>query len=320
MILRHPAPSAASTSGAEVPAHARPMRWLRGTWSPTSTPPCLTGGSAHGLAAVDGVMRWLEERGTGYHRRRPGTGGAHRARAVLFDLAAAVSSGTGPTPASGGPRPSRRAADAGPARSSRARSARGRRRGRSRRRKRVGECRPPRRHHCRGARRRQRRRRCVRRRDRRSARRAAAPRTADPRLRRPTRGDVGAACRAGAAGDDEHDDRGRRHGLTLGRRGPPPGRCRPRRAGPGGAASHLLTDGDTFFGLATGTRERPAAVSSAEDVRQLNLLYAAAAMSSPGRSPGRPRRPRHGDRPPTGTCSRHRRRPGTSDQVVASLT
>ena len=45
--------------------HARPMRWLRGTWSPTSTP-CLTGGSAHGLAAVDGVMRWLEERGTGY--------------------------------------------------------------------------------------------------------------------------------------------------------------------------------------------------------------------------------------------------------------
>jgi putative pantetheine hydrolase len=41
--------------------------------------------------------------------------------------------------------------------------------------------------------------------------------------------------------------------------------------------SHLLTDGDTFFGLATGTRERSAAPSSAEDVRQLNLLFAAAA-------------------------------------------
>ena len=27
---------------------------------------CLTGGSAYGLAAADGVMRWLEEQGTGY--------------------------------------------------------------------------------------------------------------------------------------------------------------------------------------------------------------------------------------------------------------
>src|SRR6187549_1186330 len=27
---------------------------------------CLTGGSAYGLAAADGVMRWCEERGIGY--------------------------------------------------------------------------------------------------------------------------------------------------------------------------------------------------------------------------------------------------------------
>ena len=106
----------------------------------------------------------------------------------------------------------------------------------------------------------------------------AAPllhRTADPRLRRPTRGDVGAARRAGAAGDDEHDDRGRRHGLRsvaeahrlagaahdgLARA------VRPRTSSPGTRSS-----------ASPPAPERPAAVSSAEDVRQLNLLYAAAA-------------------------------------------
>ena len=44
----------------------------------TSTPSLLTGGSAYGLAAADGVMRWLEEHGRGVamDRRR----GADRAR------------------------------------------------------------------------------------------------------------------------------------------------------------------------------------------------------------------------------------------------
>ncbi|MQA17236.1 MAG: hypothetical protein GEV09_24855 [Pseudonocardiaceae bacterium] len=50
---------------------------------------CLTGGSAYGLAAADGVMRWLEERGHGF---RVGSG-AHEVvpivpAAVLFDLPA----------------------------------------------------------------------------------------------------------------------------------------------------------------------------------------------------------------------------------------
>ena len=33
---------------------------------------CLTGGSAYGLAAADGVMAWLEERSPRLHRRPPG--------------------------------------------------------------------------------------------------------------------------------------------------------------------------------------------------------------------------------------------------------
>src|SRR3954454_14763106 len=48
---------------------------------------CLTGGSAYGLAAADGVMRWLAERTRGF---RVGAG-AHEVvpivpAAVLFDL------------------------------------------------------------------------------------------------------------------------------------------------------------------------------------------------------------------------------------------
>jgi L-aminopeptidase/D-esterase-like protein len=44
----------------------------------------LTGGSAYGLAAADGVMRWLEERGTGY--RTPWGVVPIVPAAVIFDL------------------------------------------------------------------------------------------------------------------------------------------------------------------------------------------------------------------------------------------
>jgi len=50
---------------------------------------CLCGGSAYGLAAADGVMGWLEERGVGYPvGRRPGQVVPIVAAAALFDLGA----------------------------------------------------------------------------------------------------------------------------------------------------------------------------------------------------------------------------------------
>jgi L-aminopeptidase/D-esterase-like protein len=46
----------------------------------------LTGGSAHGLAAADGVMRWCEEQGRGY--RTPGGLVPLVPAAVIYDLLA----------------------------------------------------------------------------------------------------------------------------------------------------------------------------------------------------------------------------------------
>jgi L-aminopeptidase/D-esterase-like protein len=51
---------------------------------------CLTGGSAYGLAAADGVMAWLEERGLGFTVGPPGAGPVNVVpivpAAVIFDL------------------------------------------------------------------------------------------------------------------------------------------------------------------------------------------------------------------------------------------
>jgi len=51
---------------------------------------CLTGGSAYGLAAADGVMAWLEERALGFTVGPPGSGPANVVpivpAAVIFDL------------------------------------------------------------------------------------------------------------------------------------------------------------------------------------------------------------------------------------------
>ena len=117
----------------------------------------------------------------------------------------------------------------------------------------------------------------------------AAPllhRTADPRLRRPTRGDVGAARRAGAAGDDEHDDRGRRHGPRSVAEA-----HRLAGAAHDGLAravrpSHLLTDGDTFFGLATGTGSGRPQCRRPRTCASSTCCTRRPRMSSPGPSPG----------------------------------
>ena len=243
---------------------------------------CLTGGSAYGLAAVDGVMRWLEERGTGYpigddpERVVPivpaavlfdlGRGGdfGHRPDAG-FGWSAAVAAGRGrrPRPVVEGTVGAGTGAAAGGVAGG------------------IGSA------------------------------SALLPDgttvaalvavnaagavfdagtgvlhaarllhgTADPRLRRPTRGDVGAARRAlappetmnttiGVVATDYALSRAEAHRLAGAAHDGLARAVRP---------SHLLTDGDTFFGLATGTRERPAAPSSTEDVRHLNLLFAAAA-------------------------------------------
>ena len=51
---------------------------------------CLTGGSAYGLAAADGVMAWLEEQSLGFTVGPPGSGPGHVVpvvpAAVIFDL------------------------------------------------------------------------------------------------------------------------------------------------------------------------------------------------------------------------------------------
>ena len=320
---RHPAPSAASTSGAEVPARETDAL---APWNlvPHVHAVCLTGEQrvrARGRRRRDALAR-----GAGHRlpdRRRPGTGGAHRARGRAVR----------PGPRRCLPAPARR----------RLRVVRGRAAGRGRRSRPVVEGTV-------GAgtgaaaggvaggsgsasavlpdgttvaalvavnaagavf-------------DAETGVLHAAPllhRTADPRLRRPTRGDVGAARRAGAAGDDEHDDRGRRHGPRSVAPRPtawpvPPTTGWPGRCGP----HHLLTDGDTFFGLATGTGSGRPQCRRPRTCASSTCCTRRPRMSSPGRSRGVLAARSHGDRPPTGTCSRHRRRPGTSDQVVASLT
>ena len=244
---------------------------------------CLTGGSAYGLAAVDGVMRWLEEQGTGYRvgddpdRVVPivpaavlfdlGRGGNFRHRPdAAFGRAAATAAGRG--------RKARRVVE-GTVGAGTGAAAGGVAGG-------IGSA---------------------------SAVLPdgttvaalvavnaagavfdaatgilhAAPLlhpTADPALRRPARGDVAAARRAlapppdtmnttiGVVATDLALDRAEAHRLAGAAHDGLARAVRP---------SHLLTDGDTFFGLATGSRERSAAPSSAQDVRQLNLLLAAAA-------------------------------------------
>ena len=243
---------------------------------------CLTGGSAYGLAAVDGVMHWLEEHGTGYQigddpeRVVPivpaavlfdlGRGGVFRHRPDAgFGWSAAVAAGrgrrsrpvvegtvgAGSGAAAGGVSggigsASTVLADGTTVAALVAVNAAGA----------VFDAETGVLH--------------------------AAPllhRTADPRLRRPTRGDVGAARRAlappdtmnttiGVVATDYALGRAEAHRLAGAAHDGLARAVRP---------SHLLTDGDTFFGLATGNRARSAAVSSAEDVRQLNLLFAAAA-------------------------------------------
>ena len=68
-------------------APARPTCSTRATWSSGSTRSCLTGGSAYGLAAADGVMHWLADHGVGF----PVGGSPDEVvpivpAAVLFDL------------------------------------------------------------------------------------------------------------------------------------------------------------------------------------------------------------------------------------------
>ena len=195
VILTPPGTVGGVDVGAEVPA---PRDRCAGSVEPGPPRPRRVPHRGRRVRARGRRRRDALARGAGHRlpdRRRPGTGGAHRARAVLFDL------GRGGV--------FRHRPDAGFGWSAAVAAGRGRRSrpvvegtvgamargGRSRRRKRVGECRPPRRHHCRGARRRQRRRRCVRRRDRRSARRAAAP----PDRRSPTAPAHPRRCRRGPA-------------------------------------------------------------------------------------------------------------------------
>ena len=67
---------------------------------------CLTGGSAYGLAAADGVMAWLEERALGFTVGPPGSGPANVVpivpAAVIFDLGRGGKFGTVRTPTSAG--------------------------------------------------------------------------------------------------------------------------------------------------------------------------------------------------------------------------
>ncbi|MET0771871.1 MAG: P1 family peptidase [Candidatus Limnocylindrales bacterium] len=244
---------------------------------------CLTGGSAYGLAAADGVMHWLEEQGTGYRigddpdRVVPivpaavlfdlGRGGDFRRRPdAAFGRAAAAAAGRGRTP---------RAVVEGTVGAGTGAAAGGVAGG-------IG-----------------------------SASTVlpdgttvaalvavnaagavfdaatgvlhAAPLlhpTADPGLRRPVRGDVTAARRAlapppetmnttiGVVATDLTLDRAEAHRLAGAAHDGLARAVRP---------SHLLTDGDTFFGLATGSKARSAPTPSAEDVRHLNMLLAAAA-------------------------------------------
>jgi putative pantetheine hydrolase len=244
---------------------------------------CLTGGSAYGLAAVDGVMRWLEERGTGYpigddpdrvvpivpaavlfdlgrggnFRHRPDAGfgwsaaaAADRGRRPRPVVEGTIGAGTGAAAggvAGGIGSASAVLADGTAVAALVAVNAAGA----------VFDAKTGILH--------------------------AAPLlhpTADPRLRRPARGELTAARRTlapppetmnttiGVVATDLALGRAEAHRLAGAAHDGLARAVRP---------SHLLTDGDTFFGLATGTRERSAAPSSAEDVRQLNLLFAAAA-------------------------------------------
>ena len=205
---------------------------------PTVHAVCLTGGSAYGLAAADGVVAWLEHRRLGFPvglDDEPEQIVPIVPAAVIFDLGRGGRFGNRPTPefgsAGGGPRPRRGTS---------ARRRRGRGRGR-------GGWTPGRRRH-RRLRRRRDRRRSARRRERLGAGDRSRPRVAMVRRwLRPASSPCRRARRA-AGGDDaagarrvgtaaQHDDRGRGDfgGAHQGR-GVPAGDGGPRRPRPGRAS------------------------------------------------------------------------------------